>query len=288
MSPLSKKWNIALSILFFVSVFFICLFVYTNSLLEGVRKSLPSVEKISTHQASLPSIVLSADGEKIGEFFSERRYLVSLKSTNKHLVDAFLSAEDSRFYEHNGIDTIGILRAGFSYLTLSKSKQGGSTITQQLAKTLLLSREKTLTRKLKDILLAKEIEKKFSKEKILELYLNTIFLGNNSYGIEAASRNFFKKSNNELNIAESALIAGLTPAPSAYSPTDNMIKAKVRQRFVLEQMLKNKKISKEEFDAALNHKIVVFRAESPNVKVAPFFLIEVKKKLEDKAKITDL
>jgi penicillin-binding protein 1A len=286
---LSIKNKIILSTLTSFVFIFIVFLSYAFFYVSSLRKELPSVEKILTHKHSLPSVVISADNIKIGEFFNERRYPVKLSKINKQLLQAFIAAEDSSFYQHKGIDHFAILRAGFFYIfSSSKAKQGGSTITQQLAKTLLLTREKTIHRKVKDMLLAQEIEKKFSKDQILELYLNTIFLGNNSYGVEAASKNFFKKTNQELTLAEASMIAGLPPAPSAYSPVENMAKAKVRQKFVLDQMFKHKNISLEEMKTALSEKIEVHRAESPNTKAAPFFLMEIKKILEEKAQIKDL
>lgn len=250
-----------------------------------VESSLPEVSKLDDYEPSLPTVILSRDGVKIGELFDEKRYPVLLKDVNPQLVKAFLAAEDARFYEHDGVDMHGILRAGVHFLTKSGTKQGGSTITQQLAKNLLLTKERTLERKVKDIMLARKIERSFSKEKILELYLNTIFLGNNSYGIEAAARNYFRKTNKDLSLAEAAMIAGLTPAPSAYAPTENLEKAKTRQRFVLEQMIKNKWAVEAEANKAFKQKLKIYRAESPNTQAAPHFLMEVKKQLEKQLKL---
>jgi penicillin-binding protein 1A len=255
---------------------------------DRVRQTLPSVQKLQTYEPSIPTTVWSRDGVKIGELFDEKRYPLKFPEMGSLVVKCFLAAEDAHFRSHGGVDWQGFLRAGFHYITKSGTRQGGSTITQQLAKILLLSRERTLERKLKDILVAFEIEKSFSKDEILEMYLNTIFLGNNSYGIEAAARNYFRKSNGALSLAEAAMIAGITPAPSAYAPTESFEKARVRQRFVLDQMLKNGWATKEEVSLALAEKLKVHHAESPNTLVAPYFLMEVKKQLEEKLKLPGL
>lgn len=248
---------------------------------KEVEKKLPSAEKLITYQPIEPTQILSKDGQKIGEIFTERRYPLEYKDMNPMVVNAFVAAEDMRFFEHIGVDFNGLARAGLRFLSKSNGPvQGGSTITQQLAKNLLLTREKTVERKVKDILLAMRVEKILPKEKILELYLNTLFLGNNSYGIEAAARNYFRKSSSELSLAEASLIAGLAPAPSTYSPVENQQKAKVRQRFVLDQLLKMGKINLDQANSAYAQPLRVFRAESPNVKAAPYFFSEVKKQLD--------
>lgn len=262
--------------------------VFAWTYYNRVRQTLPSVDKLQTYEPSQPTTVWSRDGVKIGELFDEKRYPMPFPEINPLVVKCFLAAEDAHFRNHGGVDWQGILRAGFHYVTKSGTRQGGSTITQQLAKILLLSRERTIERKVKDILLAFEIEKSFSKDKILEMYLNTIFLGNNSYGIEAAARNYFRKTNGQLTLAEAAIIAGVTPAPSAYAPTESFEKARVRQRFVLDQMLKNGWATKEEVADALAEKLKIHVAESPNTQVAPFFLMEVKKQLEEKLKLPGL
>jgi penicillin-binding protein 1A len=248
--------------------------------LDRVESTLPMVESLMNYEPIVPSVVLSKDGEKIGEIFEEKRYPLSLKEMSPTLVSAFVAAEDSRFFEHDGVDLFGLARATLHYFLPTGARQGGSTITQQLAKNLLLTRERTIERKLKDIMVARRIEKVLDKEKILELYLNTIFLGNNSYGVEAAARNYFRKSTKDLSLAEAAMIAGLAPAPSAYSPVENMQKAKVRQRFVLEQMVRDKKVTQEEANAALGASLKVFRAQSPNARAAPYFFSEVRKQVE--------
>ena len=254
--------------------------IYVAQYFARVQATLPAVSKLDGYEASVPTTIVSRDGVKIGELFEEKRYPVRLSQVSPLLQKAFLAAEDARFFEHGGVDYQSIVRAGINYLLKSGPKQGGSTITQQLAKNLLLSKERTIERKVKDILLAEQIEKSLKKDQILELYLNTIFLGNNSYGVESAARNYFRKNSLDLNLAEASMIAGLAPAPSAYAPTENLTKAKTRQKFVLEQMVRNKWATKEEALKAYALKLQIHLAESPNTLVAPYFMTEVKKQLE--------
>lgn len=256
--------------------------------IQTVEETLPPLSKLKNYSPPLPTIIYSSEGSKIGELFEEKRYPIAVSKVSPLLVKSFLASEDARFYEHRGIDPQGLLRAGISFVLKQGTKQGGSTITQQLAKNVLLSRERTIERKVKDILLALKIEKSFSKDEILEMYLNTIFLGNNSYGVEAAARNYFRKSSRKLSLAEASMIAGLAPAPSAYAPTDNFEKAKVRQRFVLDRLVQNGWVTRTEADAAFKESLTVHRAETPNTRSAPYFLMEVKKQLENTLKLENL
>ena len=233
---------------------------------QKVEETLPPLSKLKNYSPPLPTIIYSSEGTKIGELFEEKRYPIAVSKVSPILIKSFLASEDARFYEHIGVDPQGLLRAGISYIMKQSAKQGGSTITQQLAKNVLLSRERTIERKVKDILLALKIEKNFSKDEILEMYLNTIFLGNNSYGVEAAARNYFRKSSRKLSLAEASMIAGLAPAPSAYAPTDNFDKAKVRQRFVLDRLVQNGWVTQTEANDAFVEPITVHRAETPNTR----------------------
>jgi penicillin-binding protein 1A len=255
---------------------------------QKIEKTLPSVEKLKNYTPALPTIIYSNEGTKIGELFQEKRYPVTLSNISPILVKSFLASEDARFYSHAGVDPQGLARAAVSHFLKQGTKQGGSTITQQLVKNVLLTRERTIERKVKDILLALRIEKSFSKDEILEMYLNTIFLGNNSYGVEAAARNYFRKSSKKMRLSEAALIAGLAPAPSAYAPTDNFEKAKARQKFVLERMVQNGWATREEADKAFSEALTVHLAETPNTRTAPYFLMEVKKQLENSLQLENL
>lgn len=253
-----------------------------------IKRTLPNLEKLYNYEPALPTVIYSQDGVKIAEIFEERRYPVLINEISPFLKNAFIAAEDADFYNHHGLDWKGFMRALLHFVTFSNQKQGGSTITQQLAKNVLLTKERTIIRKIKDIIISNEIEDSFPKDKILELYLNTIYLGNGSYGVEAAAQNYFRKNNMKLTLAEAALIAGLTPAPSAYDPNDNFQAAKSRQIYVLDRMLKTGMITKNQFDRAMNENFIYFRAESPNNKIAPYFVEEIKKQLTNNLEIENL
>ncbi len=261
---------------------------YAYSYVKKIEKTLPSVESLKNYVPAIPTQIYSSEGTKIGELFEEKRYPVQLSEMSQLVIRSFLASEDARFYEHIGIDIQGLARAAASHFLKTGQKQGGSTITQQLVKNVMLTRERTYERKVKDILLALKTEKAFSKDEILEMYLNTIFLGNNSYGVEAAARNYFRKSSKKLKLSEAAMIAGLAPAPSVYAPTENFDKAKTRQRFVLDRMVQNGWATKKEAEEAFAETLTVHLAETPNTRSAPYFLMEVKKQLEGNLKLPDL
>ncbi|HEX2334730.1 MAG TPA: penicillin-binding protein 1A [Burkholderiales bacterium] len=196
---------------------------------------LPSLEALGS-QPKIPLRIYTADGVLIGEFGEERRAVVSIADVPRQLKNAVIAAEDERFYEHPGIDYLGVLRAAWANLVAGGRRQGASTITMQVARNFFLSSEKTLTRKLYEALLAFKIEHSFSKEQILELYVNQIYLGQRAYGFAAASQMYFGKALNQLSLAETAMLAGLPKAPSLYNPVANPQRAKQRQQYVLRRM----------------------------------------------------
>src|SRR6266852_1030845 len=199
--------------------------------------SLPSVAQLETFDASEGTKVYDDNDELITEFHVERRIFVPLAQIPKALRDAIIATEDRRFYSHWGIDPVGIARAVYQNFRRGRIVEGGSTITQQLAKVLFLTPDKSLERKLKEAVLALELERRYSKDRILELYLNQIYFGQGAFGVEAASRTFFGKSVGELTLAESALLAGLPKAPATYSPFDHPDAAKRRRSTVLARMV---------------------------------------------------
>ncbi|MCQ2445113.1 MAG: transglycosylase domain-containing protein, partial [Mailhella sp.] len=205
-------------------------------LYQWVSDDLPSFSKIADYRPPLVTTVLARDGSLMGQFYHERRFLVSLEQLPSFVPMAFLAVEDDQFYKHPGIDIKAIVRAAVANFQHGGTSQGGSTITQQIVKRLMLTPEKSYERKLKEVILAYRLEQQLSKDEILTLYINQIFLGNNSYGIEAAARTYFAKHAHELTIAEAALIAGLPQSPSAYNPYRNPEAAKTRQRHVLRRM----------------------------------------------------
>src|SRR5262252_8017265 len=198
--------------------------------------NLPSIEALTEYQPKIPLRVYTADGVLIGEFGEERRSLVSIEDVPELMKQAILAAEDERFYQHTGVDYHGVLRAAYSNLLTGGKTQGASTITMQVARNFFLSREKTLTRKLYEVLLAFKIESSLSKDQILELYINQIYLGQRAYGFAAAAQVYFGKTLPQLNAAETAMLAGLPKAPSLYNPVVNPKRAKQRQLYVLRRM----------------------------------------------------
>ncbi len=198
--------------------------------------NLPSLEALTEYQPKIPLRIYTAEGIQIGEFGEERRAVVSIEEVPVALKNAIIAAEDERFYEHAGIDYIGVLRAAYANLVAGGRRQGASTITMQVARNFFLSSEKTLTRKLYEALLAFKIEHSLTKEQILELYVNQIYLGQRAYGFAAASQIYFGKALDKLTLAETAMLAGLPKAPSLYNPIANPQRAKQRQQYVLRRM----------------------------------------------------
>ncbi|OOF52205.1 penicillin-binding protein 1A [Rodentibacter trehalosifermentans] len=220
-----------------------------------LKSELPSVESLKNVELQQPMQIYTADGKLIGEVGEQRRIPVKLENVPPRLIEAFLATEDSRFYDHHGIDPLGIARALYVALSSGEASQGASTITQQLAKNFFLTPEKKLIRKAREAVLALEIENVLNKQEILELYLNKIFLGYRSYGIAAAAQTYFGKSLNELTLSEMAMIAGLPKAPSTMNPLYSLKRAEERRNIVLARMLDEKYITKEEYDAALKEPI---------------------------------
>src|SRR5256714_919774 len=212
--------------------------------------NLPSLQALTEYQPKVPLRVYTAEGVMIGEFGEERRAVISIAEAPQQLKDAILAAEDERFYQHPGIDYVGVLRAAYANLIFGGRRQGASTITMQVARNFFLSSEKTLTRKLYEALLAFKIEHSLAKDQILELYINQIYLGQRAYGFAAASQTYFGKALGELNVAEMAMLAGLPKAPSLYNPIANPQRAKQRQQYVLRRMRELNHITAVQHDEA--------------------------------------
>src|SRR5689334_17108614 len=220
---------------------FVILLAYPN---------LPSIEALTEYQPKIPLRVYTADGVLIGEFGEERRSLVNIADVPPQMKQAILAAEDERFYQHTGVDYHGVLRAAYSNLLTGGKTQGASTITMQVARNFFLSREKTLTRKLYEALLAFKIENSLSKDQILELYINQIYLGQRAYGFGAAAQIYFGKALNQLTLGEIAMLAGLPKAPSLYNPIANPQRAKQRQQYVLRRMTELGYITAPQYEEA--------------------------------------
>jgi penicillin-binding protein 1A len=234
--------------------------------------NLPYIGSLKEFNPPIITEIYSDSGEVIGRFWDEKRIVVSLDHLPKYLIQAFIAAEDSRFYEHEGVDVLSILRAAIKNVMAGRIEQGGSTITQQVAKALLLKNpEKTYKRKIREATLSLQIEKEFTKERILFLYLNEIYLGHGAYGVEAAARTYFDKSASDLTLAESAILAGLTQAPSRYSLFTNFDKAKERQKYVLARMREEGYITPKQEQEALAAEITLAtNPENPFEKAADF------------------
>lgn len=243
-----------------------------------IAANLPEDLEALRAPPSKASLVFSADGELIGEFFLQKRLIVGFEQIPSHVRQAFVAAEDGRFWEHPGFDPMSITRAAISNLRGTGSRQGASTITQQLTRMLLLSNERTYYRKMRELLLSVRVERSFAKRTILEMYLNRVYLGHGSYGIQAASQGYFGKEIEELNIAEAAMLAGLVQRPSDYSPLRHLSKAKSRQQYVLERMRIDGYISRSQELAAQAQAIALIDNEVPlNHLAAPYFVEHVRK-----------
>jgi penicillin-binding protein 1A len=218
--------------------------------------TLPSLEVLTDYHPKVPLRVYSAEGTLLGEFGEERRALVKIGDVPDDMKHAILAAEDDRFYQHGGVDYMGVMRAALSNFTAGGSKQGASTITMQVARNFFLSKEKTFTRKFNEMLLAFKIEHYLSKDEILQLYINQIYLGQRSYGFASAAQIYFGKPLNQLSIAEAAMLAGLPKAPSSYNPVVNPKRAKLRQLYVLRRMHELHYITDAQFKLAQSQPIV--------------------------------
>jgi penicillin-binding protein 1A len=221
--------------------------------------NLPSLESLTDYQPKIPLRVYTAEGALIGEFGEERRSLVSIREVPDLLKQAILAAEDERFYQHTGIDYLGVARAAYANLVQGGRRQGASTITMQVARNFFLSSEKTITRKLYEVLLAFKIENNLGKDQILELYVNQIYLGQRAYGFAAAGQIYFGKALNKLTLPEAAILAGLPKAPSAYNPVANPQRARQRQQYVLRRMKELGHINEQQFAEAMKAPLHVRR-----------------------------
>ncbi|BAL26501.1 penicillin-binding protein 1A [Azoarcus sp. KH32C] len=224
--------------------------------------NLPPLDVLTDYRPKVPLRVYTSDGYLLGEFGEERRSVVKIEDVPTSLKQAILAAEDERFYEHPGIDVFGIMRAAVANVVSGGRGQGASTITMQVARNFFLTREKTFNRKLYEILLALKIERSLSKDQILELYINQIYLGQRAYGFSAAARAYFDKSLKDLTIAEAAMLAGLPKAPSAYNPIVNPKRATLRQHYVLRRMYETGAIDERTLEAANAERLVLASGHS--------------------------
>ena len=264
----------------FLIIFFGILIFFVFSTLWYFSIGLPDYKKLSDYQPPISSRVYSKDSKLIAEYAIEKRLFIPYESVPKKVVNAFLSAEDKNFFSHPGIDARGILRAiikNIKNIAQDKRLEGASTITQQVAKNFLLTNEVSLKRKIKEAILAFRIERAYTKERILELYLNQIYLGQGTYGIAAASLEYFDKSIKQLNYSEAALLAALPKAPSKYNPYRFPEVAKFRRNLVLENLEENNFISKKQLKEFKNSKIKLKKRKIEIVNEANSYTEEVRR-----------
>lgn len=248
------------------------------------ESGLPDVHDLRTHyQPAQVTRVLSRDGTVLASLFVERRTVIPFTDVPSHAKLAFLAAEDAQFYEHQGLNYFGMLRALLANLRAGHKRQGGSTITQQVVKNVLLDSERSYQRKIKETILARRLEKELSKDEIFSLYLNTIYLGHGRYGIEEASRYYFGKKAKDLDVPEAALLAGLVASPEKYSPRRDEAKSLARRRYVLDQMLEKSFITQELHDLAMLSKVRLAPASDGESELGPEVVSYVKKLLDDVA-----
>ena len=285
-----RRRSLLLGLLGFAFTAGVILFVGVSAVagyfIWNASKDLPSYEKLANYEPPVMTRIHAHDGQLIAEYARERRIFVPINTIPKVVLQAFLAAEDSRFYDHGGLDYIGIARAALNFAMikggLKKGNiQGASTITQQVAKNFLLTSERTLDRKLKEAILSIRIERAYEKDKILELYLNEIYLGIGSYGVAAAALNYFNKELKDLNLAQAAYLAVLPKAPNNYHPFRNTERALVRRNWVIDQMAKNGFISDEQAEETKQMPLDVdLRPFGAHIFAADYFAEEVRRSLE--------
>jgi 1A family penicillin-binding protein len=247
-------------------------------------KDLPDVGHMKTFRLQESATVLDSKGERFSEIYSEnnRRVFVPIAQLPEHVKKAFVAAEDKDFYSHKGVDKIGIIRAFATNIMTPGRPQGGSTITQQVVKNLILNDDLTFERKMREMVLATRLEKVLNKDQILELYLNFVYLGRASWGIEMAARSYFKKSAKDLSVAEAALLAGLTKGPNFYNPESQAARAKDRRQYVLARMKEDKYIPEAAFNSATGSQLGIVPFESPHSRGAFYFLDAIAREAKEK------
>ena len=244
--------------------------------------TLPPIKSLEDYKPPIITKVFSDDGELVGEFSKEYRNVVPVEQIPEVLSQAFVSAEDAKFFQHKGISYLGILRAMARNILAGKIIQGASTITQQAVRSMVLSRERKLSRKIRELMLAHRIEKYLTKEEILYVYLNQIYLGHGNYGVESATRDYFGKGVSELTLPEAALLAGLPRAPENYSPIHHFEQAKARQAYVLGRMVEEGYINQQEADEAYQAPLEIQSRENKFLNTAPYFTEFVRIYLQEK------
>lgn len=280
-SPPSSNGFLSMLLLFTVTLTVIVLLGVSGYVFYLMAK-LPKVDRLTDYRPPIVSQVFGDDGTLVGEFYLERRIVVPTNKMPRKLIQAFVSAEDSNFYAHKGIDYLGIMRAAFKNIVSMSKKEGASTITQQVTKSMLLTPEKKFSRKIKEAILAKRMEERLSKDEILYLYLNQIYLGSGAYGVQAAAETYFGKNIEQLNLAEMSMLAGLPKAPNTYSPIKHIEKARERQGYVLDRMTNEGYITRVEADHARKTPIILQPMKKVNNEQSAYYLEHLRIQLEQK------
>ncbi|MBC7196804.1 MAG: transglycosylase domain-containing protein, partial [Deferribacterales bacterium] len=269
----------------FVVICFTIFLISSLSVLVYIYKlssELPSIKQLKDYSYKTPTLIYDRKGRLIGELGKERRYPVKFEQIPLYLKQAVIAVEDSRFYEHGGVDFLGILRAFFTNIKAGRVVEGGSTLTQQLVKVIYLTPERKLKRKVKEAILAYKIDNYLSKDKILEIYLNEVYFGRGAYGVEAAARNYFGKSVSELTLSEAALIAGLPKAPGIYAPHISLKKSLVRRDHVLYRMYEEGYLTEKEYEVAKLDEIKIIPNIPDKILSAPYFIDFIRSYINDK------
>ena len=273
--------NIFLAIISFL----LLISVLVLGILWNFSNNIPDYKFLKNYKPPVSSKVYSREGNLVADFSKEKRIFIPYSSIPKNVINAFLSAEDKNFFSHPGVDAKGVMRAvinNMKNIMTSKRLEGASTITQQVAKNFLLTNEVSLNRKIKEAILAFRIERALTKERILELYLNQIYLGSGAYGVAAASLEYFDKSIKELNYEEAALLAALPKAPSKYNPYRNMKLAEFRRNLVLNNLLENKFINNKQYENLKKKKIILKKNKKIFLEDAQFYIEDVRKNVIEK------
>src|SRR5512138_2808146 len=252
-------------------------------------RGLPELPTVESYRPPIITEMISSDGQIAGEFFDERRKVVPYERIPRRVVQAFVASEDQHFFEHGGVDWLGTLRAAVNTYVLRHKVQGGSTITQQTAKAILISSEgfaagtkRNLARKVREFILSKRLERAFTKEQILWMYLNGVYLGHHSYGVQSASESYFRKNVEDLTLEEAALLAGLPQAPSRYSPFSHPDSAKERRRYVLRRMFEEGMITADERRRAEEAEVKVHGLDDMFRDTAPFYVEQVRRQIVER------
>ncbi|EHO19842.1 hypothetical protein HMPREF9466_01773 [Fusobacterium necrophorum subsp. funduliforme 1_1_36S] len=253
------------------------------------KMELPDVQElVENYEVSAPSVIYDRNGEVVDTLYQEARDNVSLEEIPEYSKQAFLAIEDKRFYKHHGIDPRGLLRALFVNLRSGHARQGASSITQQLAKNAFLTMDRTLSRKIKELIITIEIERVYTKEEILEKYLNEIYFGSGAYGLKTAAKQFFHKDIQDINLAEAAMLAGIPNRPEGYNPRRKLDNAIKRMNIVLAEMREDGRITEEEYQEALTQKFISEQEADPKEKQIKKLLLFIPEKIQGTMKIRNL